>query len=211
MADNEKIIYSAKLRGIEYFVHFTNVTNLPNILTYGLLARDTLDYNWIDYDFNDELRLDDISNSISLSITSPNYKMFYKLRSENPSKNWVVLILNACEVFKLDCAFCHTNAANSFISNTSIDSRKTYTSFENMFSESHGQLSREQLKLYDNETTDPQAEVLVLDNIPSSAIQFAVFNRYIIKNQYENLFIGTNISYATDQGYFAPRRDYSFW
>ena len=211
MTDNEKIIHSARLRGIEYFVHFTNVTNLPNILTYGLLTKDTLDYNWIDYDFNDDLRLDDISNSISLSITSPNYKMFYKLRCENPSKKWVVLILNAYEILKLDCAFCHTNAANSSISNTSIDSRKTYTSFKNMFSERPGQLLREQLDLYDNETTDPQAEILVLDNIPSSAIQFAVFNNYIIKNQYENLFIDTNISYAADSGYFAPRRDYSFW
>ena len=79
MNDKKQILISAKKRGIEHCVHFTNVLNLPSILSYGLLSKADLEYNWIDYNYNDDLRLDDLEEAISVSITSPNYKMFYQL------------------------------------------------------------------------------------------------------------------------------------
>ena len=55
MNNKEQILAFAKERGIEHFIHFTNVLNLPSILSQGLLPRSTLDYNLCDYIHNDDL------------------------------------------------------------------------------------------------------------------------------------------------------------
>ena len=62
MNNKEQILAFAKERGIEHFIHFTNVLNLPSILSQGLLPRSTLDYNLCDYIHNDDLRLDGLGN-----------------------------------------------------------------------------------------------------------------------------------------------------
>lgn len=211
MIDKNKILTFAENRGIEHCIHFTNVLNLPSILSYGLLSKSDLEYNWIDYNYNDDLRLDDLENSISVSITSPNYKMFYQLRCNNPSKRWAVLVLDAMEILNLDCAFCYTNAANISVSSIPLTERKTYISFKSMFEEREGQATRAMMKLSSNEPTDPQAEILVFDSIPTSAIQFVLFNDYNIMEQYTPLLNDVNIPFTHDLGYFYPRRDYAFW
>lgn len=211
MNEKEKIMQIASERRIENLIHFSNAINIPNILSYGLLPRDELDYDMIDYDFNDELRLENLYNAISVSITFPNYKRFYKLRCDNPSKRWVVFILDAEYVLTLDCAFCRTNAANSEVSTIPINFRKTISSFEGMFAEVPNKPSRNYLRLFDNEPTDPQAEILVFDRIPVSAIQYAIFFDYETQQQYKPLLDFANIPCAVDRGYFYPRRDYSHW
>lgn len=211
MTDKSKIMISVQERKIEHFIHFTNVLNLPSILSNGLLSKDILDYNWIEYNYNDDLRLDELSDSISLSISSPNYKMFYQLRCNNPSRNWVVLVLDAQQILDLNCAFCFTNAANSFVSRIPLKDRMTFDAFNSMFAERDNQVSRAQLKLSSFEPTDPQAEILVFDSIPTSAIQFALFNEYEIMNQYAPLLNINKIPYTRDLGYYYPRHDYSFW
>lgn len=211
MKEKEGILLTAKRRGIEHCIHFTNARNIPNILSYGLLPVDKLEDNWIEYSNNDDLRLDNLSNSISLSITSPNYKMFYKLRCEYPQRRWVVLVLDAEMVLGLDCAFCKTNAANTTVSSVPIEERKTLQSFEGMFGEFPDQVSRLELGLCENEVTDPQAEILVFDSIPPSAIQFAFFNDIKTMEQYGPILTKCGIPYTRDLGYYYPRRDYSFW
>lgn len=211
MNDKEKILVAARERRIEHFIHFTNALNLPNILSYGLCSKECLEYRGIDYNYNDDWRLDNLSNSISVSVTSPNYKMFYFLRCNEPSKNWVVLVLDAKQILDLDCAFCYTNAANNCISSIPIEKRKTFEAFESMFEERENQASRQELKLDSNETTDPQAEVLVFESIPVSAIQYALFNNHQVMSQYSPMLINANIYYTCDAGYYGPRRDYSFW
>ena len=147
MNDKEQILISAKKRSIEHCVHFTNVLNLPSILSYGLLSKADLKYNWIDYNYNDDLRLDDLEEAISVSITSPNYKMFYQLRCNNPSKSWVVLVLDSMQILNLDCAFCYTNAANISVSSISLTERKTYSSFKSLFEEQENQATRHEMRL----------------------------------------------------------------
>ena len=211
MNDKEQILISAKKRSIEHCVHFTNVLNLPSILSYGLLSKADLKYNWIDYNYNDDLRLDDLEEAISVSITSPNYKMFYQLRCNNPSKSWVVLVLDSMQILNLDCAFCYTNAANISVSSIPLTERKTYSSFKSLFEEQENQATRHEMRLFPNEPTDPQAEILVFDSIPVSAIQFLLFNDYKVMEQYAPLLDNANIPFTRDLGYFYPRRDYAFW
>ena len=65
------------------------------------------------------------------------------------------------------------------------------------------------LELY--ETTDPQAEILVMETIPVSAIDFIVFDSYGILNQYKPIIEARGISCSVDLGYYRPRRDYEYW
>lgn len=207
----DKIMYKAALRGIDFCVHFTNVTNLPSILQYGILPKKTMDEERIEYNENDSLRLDGYPCATSLSFTSPNYRMFYKYRTENPQKRWVVLVIDSKEVISLDCAYCYTNAANSSITGISLDKLMTVQAFDAMFEEIDNQESRQRMRLSDNEPTDPQAEILVFDVIPPEAIKYIFFDNYCTMQQYISLLDKMHILCSCDRGVFSPRRDYSFW
>ncbi len=211
MKDKEKILDELKNRGIEYLVHFTNLNNLESIVTHELLTRECLNRLNIDYDYNDEERIDGIENSISTSITSPNYKMFYPLRLENPSSDWVILFINAEKALKLECAFCKTNAANNNVRFISVDDRKTYDAFKGMFSEIPFFYTREQMELADFETTDPQAEVLLLENIPVNYIDFVIFKDYNTYRKYKSICDNIDIICGNDMGYYYARHDYKYW
>ena len=71
-----------KQNRIDWLYHFTRVENLPNILKYGLLPRETLEWNGIGSQFNDNYRHDCCLDAVCTSIEFPNYKMFYKYRME---------------------------------------------------------------------------------------------------------------------------------
>ena len=89
--NNQSIIQYAKSRHIEDCVHFTNVLNLKSIINYGLLPKSTLKEESMNFQENDVYRYDGFENATSLSITFPNYKMFYSIRTQDTSKNWAVL------------------------------------------------------------------------------------------------------------------------
>ena len=88
--NNQSIIQYAKSRHIEDCVHFTNVLNLKSIINYGLLPKSTLKEESMNFQENDVYRYDGFENATSLSITFPNYKMFYSIRTQDTSKNWAV-------------------------------------------------------------------------------------------------------------------------
>lgn len=208
--EKNKIIECAQNRGVEYFVHFTDIDNLEKILLYGLCSRDYLDKNNEAYYYNDEYRLEHCTNAICLSVTSPNYKMFFKLRNDNPEIRWVVLAINAKKVLELDCAFNRTNAANSCMSSIPIKERMTVQAFEDMFYE-RNDYSRQKMRLEDFETTDPQAEILVFDRIPPSYIEFIHFQSIRDYRAFEQLLLQKGIYGGTSSSFFSCRRDYDYW
>lgn len=211
MDDKKEIINYVNEREIEFCVHFTNVTNLPSILQLGILPKSTMDNEWIEYNENDSLRLDGYMGAISVSFTSPNYKMFYKYRIQNPSKRWAVLVLDAQAIITLDCAFCFTNAASKRITSIPLSKLKDLKALKQMFAETNAFYSRKRMGLESNEPTDPQAEILVFDEIPSSAIKFIIFNDNSLMQQYKPILEQKDIPYGCDVGPFTPRHDYSFW
>lgn len=173
---NQQVIQCVQKRDIVNCVHITTAKNLLSILSNGICSKAYLEDNNIEYDCADDKLINRTEDAVSISITFPNYKMFYKLRCENEKVEWVVLLLDVQQVLSLDCAFCYTNASSNEIFNIPLELRKTYEAFELMFSERKGHpYSRKDMGLRPNEPTDPQAEVLVFDNIPSSAIQEVVF------------------------------------
>ena len=67
-------------RQVDLLCHFTRIENLPSILLTGLQGRSQLRQAGLEFcpiDFN---RIDGCEGAVSLSVSFPNYKMFYNKR-----------------------------------------------------------------------------------------------------------------------------------
>ena len=93
-----------KQRRVDYLYHFTRAVNLYNIFEYGLLPREDLDEEDIESEYNDAYRYDDCLDAVCMSIEFPNYRMFYKLRQDNPDVDLAVLRQDAQILHKYECA-----------------------------------------------------------------------------------------------------------
>lgn len=197
-------------RNIDWLLHFTRVDNLNNIFKYGLLPRSDLTTNRIDVAINDEYRYDNCTDAICLSVEFPNYKMFYKLRKENPAVKWAVLLLYAELICNFDCAFCHDNAGSTRVFNIPIAERKGKKAFERMFDELPNGPTRKEMGLDSYLPTNPQAEILVFQKIPVSYISTVFFDDYTTLNHYRNI-IPAQIKTRIEGRAFSYRKDYSYW
>jgi hypothetical protein len=133
--------------------------------------------------------------------------MFYKYRMQSDAKGWVVISIKPEVLWKYNCAFCKHNAADSRISNRNIDDLYNIKSFEEMFlDDSAGTRLEESLQPCD--TTDPQAEVLVFNNIPIKYILSVGFENedlLEITNSKYNKGVASNIAFFMAKNYFKPR------
>lgn len=194
-------------RDIKYLIHFTRIENLPHILKNGLLGKIDIKHKNIYSITNDELRLDNIDNAICTSISFPNYKMFYKLQKQNIQAKWAILKLDASLIYKIDAAFCYTNAASNHITGIPLNQLRSIQALEEMFDEKIKGISRSQLNIPKNFTTDPQAEVIFLEKISASYIkEICLANQSNIPPEYIDDF-----NFSVDLSLFGPRSDYSFW
>jgi len=206
-----EIINEARKRNITTLIHFTNEKNLKSIIENGILSKDTLDNRKMAYYYNDEYRFDNLSDTISLSVTFPNYKMFYSLRKENVADDWVVILIDAEKVLSKPCAFCYDNAANSGISVIPLRQRMSLYAFHEMFSDDIFGCKRTEMGLSENEATSPQAEILAFESIPIEAIKCIVFEKESIKEKYVSLLKSVGIESTVCEHYYYPRHDYKYW
>lgn len=165
-----------KQRNIDRLYHFTQAENLSNIFTYGLLPRKNLEEENIYSCFNDDYRYDDCLDAVCMSIEFPNYKMFYKLRQDDPNVDWAVLRLDAQILCDFECAYCWTNAGDASMYNIPLRERMGKRAFLGLFEDRPFYPKREELNISDWYPTNPQAEVLVFGVIPVT-----VFKMYILK------------------------------
>ena len=196
-------------RKIDVLVHFTQAANLPNIIKYGLMTRDKLEEQDIDFLHNDDYRYDEcnIIKPICVSIEFPNYKMFYSLRMENLRTEWAVIVLDASIICDFDCAFCATNAGSRDAFRTTLDQRRGEEAFEGLF---HTPNLRKDLELPSWYPTDPQAEVLIFEGIPIEYIQEIHFQDEITLNNYAK-FIPKGIELIVSKRLFKYRNDWPYW
>jgi hypothetical protein len=170
---------SSKCKNIDAIYHFTHKSNLSSILEYGILTRTNLNNMNLKYAFNDQMRLDGVLDSISLSFSHPNFKMFYRYRKQTSDDDWMVLKISPSLIYGKEqqtsnrienfnylnkAVFCSTNAASNKVRNLSIDERMTCNAFLEMFESPIGRA----LPTY---TYDNQAEVLYLGNIPVDFVE----------------------------------------
>lgn len=144
-------------KGINFVWHFTRLSNLPGILANGLINRVQLTFSGMPWEFNDQHRIDGQQDSICCSIAHPNYKMFYRLRQENPETEWVVIGLKPSVLWEKDCAFCVSNAASNEVTAIPIQNRKGPAAFNRLFEEFPGKPTRAELGISNDCPTNPQA------------------------------------------------------
>jgi len=155
--------------------------NKPSMLALcnKAVTKSNLEKLGINYIENDKNRWDGVEDSISLSISHPNHKMFMKYAKHTGLENWVVLKIspellsgNTNPAYKglenydyWDKAiFNKFNAASFAMKNLSIQERKSHKAFLDMFESNIGIT----LETY---TFDNQAEILYQGNIPKEFIQ----------------------------------------
>ena len=169
-----------KRKSISALYHFTHISNLHSILENGILTRQQLDTTGQPFRYNDELRLDGVRNSISLSLGHVNNKMLYKYTKGLSDHEWVILeIKSELITGPLTPSFdhmhllnhnvyCKGNAASSSVKAISIAERQKYSSFQAMFTNENGGEMEQQ-------PYDVQAEILHLGAIPAHFISKIIF------------------------------------
>ncbi|MBU9562036.1 DUF4433 domain-containing protein [Burkholderia multivorans] len=197
----------ANERGIKCLVHFTRLSNLQSILTHGLVPRDKLDRRNILGTTNDQYRLDR-TNAVCVSVSFPNYRMFFPYRQQNPQEDWVVIGIKPSALWELRCAFCITNAASGRVANIPIADRTGLGAFQALYGDTTDK-TRASLNLESDWPTDPQAEVLMLDGVPASYFLGVAVESDVMKAQVEALFPGLRV--LTKPSFYSARRDYSYW
>lgn len=198
-------------RNINRLYHFTQAENLLNILTYGLLPRKKLEEENICSCFNDDYRYDACLGAVCMSIEFPNYKMFYKLRQDNPSADWAVLQLDAQILCDFKCAYCWTNAGDASMYSIPLEERMGNRAFLKLFEDCPFCPKREELGIADKYPTNPQAEVLVFGEIPVTYIQNIYFKDCNTFIKYRDIISSYNINAEIDPSVFCYRVDYKFW
>lgn len=199
-----------KQRQIDRLYHFTQAENLSNIFRYGLLPREILENEEIDSCFNDDYRFDNCLNAVCMSIEFPNYKMFYKLRRDDPDIDWAVLQLDAQILCDYPCAFCWTNAGDSTMYNIPLEERMGTRAFLELFEDRPFYPQREELSIEDWYPTNPQAEVLVFGTIPIKYIQNVYFQYRQVFDRYKN-DVPDRIDADVNPTVFSYRNDWEFW
>lgn len=90
--------------------------------------------------------------------------MFYRYRKSDPSQQWAILSISPSVLWELDCLFCPTNAASYSVSSANDSMLSGRQALEKMFANQ----TDKQRVCYPH---DSQAEVLVINHIPSKYIR----------------------------------------
>jgi hypothetical protein len=189
--------------------HFTQLSNLKSILENGLVSRTEIIKSGLNSHFNDLKRLDGYLDGICCSISHINYKMFYQLKKDNKDSKWVALAIRPSVLWEKSCLFCTTNAASSHIRNISEEQLIGPSALNKLFDDKIDDLPRESWRIPLCFPTDPQAEVLVYDQIENDLIYQIVFEDKEAYDEYSNIFLDRRFTY--DHKVFSPRSDHHLW
>lgn len=198
-------------RGISCLLHFTRLENVPSIARHGLLPQGVLLSRGISFISNDKRRLDGQRGAVCVSISWPNYKMFYRYRNANPGAKWVVLSINPSVLWEYDCAFCIENAASNRVRSIPLADRKRVSAFEALFADHDFYPERLRLMIPARFPTNPQAEILVYGEIPVTAIQKVYINSRSDFQELQEIFKDAKVWVDVNSMFFQPRRDHKFW
>ncbi len=206
MLEIEKIQHEVQRRGIKHLLHFTRINNLESIIDNGLVTRDRILSECISEVCNDQLRLDR-TNGICLSISFPNYKMLYSYRMKFPDISWIIIGLSPEILWRKNCFFNYTNAASRAARSIPMERKIGILGFNELFSDLA--TKREYLKIPENYTTDPQAEIVVLENIGKEFIR-----GYAVSKKSDSVVLSSKfpeIKFSVVENFFSYRKDYEYW
>lgn len=205
MTSDQALIKSlCESRGVEYVVHFTRESNLGSILQRGLISRDILTSEGCV--FNDDIRLDG-TNAVCLSLSFPNYKLFYRFRQIYPNERWVVLVFRPELLWSQPAVFCFANAASADVTAIPFEARMLPSALEGIFGDIGG-VARSSLEIPDNFPTNPQAEILVSHVDIEHLIGVVVPDAPSLERLSASY---QGVQFACYRDFFLPRADYRHW
>ncbi|MBR9839928.1 MAG: DUF4433 domain-containing protein [Rhodobacteraceae bacterium] len=178
-------------RRIEQLIHFTRCENLEMILDKGLLSVADLEMERLGVIRNDAFRLDGKSDAICLSVSFPNYRMFYKYRCERQGVEWAILRLNPAILWELECLFYRMNAADHRMRRRAKSELQGSDSFAAMFGDVEGVRP---FNLNSCHPTNAQAEVLVLEPIDPRYILSVAFETEESHRRWAHLIGNCNVT-----------------
>jgi hypothetical protein len=204
-----RIRQEVEARGVRHLVHFTRLANLQGILDYGLVPRSELEKQKLPFDATDNKRLDKMTGYNCLSVSFPNYKMFWKYRSRLPDCRWVVLLLDPSLLWTKRCLFCPENAASRAIQKIDVHERCQPEQFSSLFSDHPGWPCRSETRVPADFPTNPQAEVLTHGTVPSTAIL-----EVLVENAADAVAVealSATVSLRINEAFFQRREDHLYW
>ena len=210
----KEVVFS---RDIKYLLHFTPLSNLKNILKLGFVPRKFLEMHGIKEAIRPQLpdlnRYDGRKDCFCLSISWPNYKMFYSKRKSMETE-WVVIQVNVESIIQHKCLFFKTNAASR---QAKIEGPN---SIKDMFYDGN---IRSKLEISKSFTTDPQAEVMSFSRIPPDWIERIYTPKKLTRSadrEFKSIAKDKLLQRGDDKGFvkitpddtfFGPRNDFWFW
>jgi len=197
-------------RDIKILLHFTRLENLDSILRRGIVPRSLLKDKKITALVNDEYRFDGYPDASCLSISFPNYRMFYALRKKDEETSWAVIALRPSILWTYDCAFCADNAASIDISAIDLETRKGAAAFEKLFEDFPNKPTRKTINLIPKYPTCPQAEVLVFGPIKTEDIIGAYLPNSNLVEKYKDQF-GNKYDFKYLPKIYSYRSDWNIW
>ncbi len=199
--ESERLQEWLRRRQINRLVHFTMLENVVPMMRLGVIPRDYLEMEVVQLAlgalFTDDQRIEGMPQYSCLSITSPNYRMFYSKRRQL-GRRWAVLELDPVLLCRLYAEFAPTNAASGCVSAPGAGGAERLFALPAL---------RDRLGLSAAEPTDPQAEVLC-DSIISPENIVAI---YVEQQADADWLACKGICARVDEQPFRQRKDYEFW
>ena len=194
-------------RGILNLIHFTQVEKLPFILEEGILSNERI--KQLQRPVLDANRHDKRPGYVCVSISFPNYQMFYSYHKGEPA-NWCVILINPKVLMKNGCLFFPYNAASNELSRRPNSAYNGVTALQNMYADKIQSVSRNQ-DLRNPFPTSPQAEVLVPNLVSVEDIKGIHFSSSSAFSCCQKLLSESNIPGTVSNKYFLPRIDWKDW
>lgn len=225
-ADARALKAAVQGRGISRVVHFTPLHNLTGIFVdEELRTRADLESDrGADAVFPDKRRIDGLPETVSLSITSPNWYLFKCKRGPavDASESWCVLELEPALLWELPALFCERNAASVRPHNEGAKRcRRGADGFEQLFADrvwsrrvgspGYFWLERQPLGLRRSEPTDAQAEVLVEGKVPQSYLRRICVSSIVTARTVERMLGSIDTPIEIEEDLFRPRHDNAHW
>lgn len=203
VAERERLErFVRKERQLFQLLHFTLLGNVPNIMRFGIVPRAHLTIPAvriaINPVFSDERREDGHTEMNCLSMSYPNYGMFYRKRRDKGG-DWAVLKINPSLMADRHCVFTPSNAARG-----DIQPRGGIEGARLLFCNS---ALRRELGLQRCDPTDPQSEILEDSVIEPRHIMDVAVETESARRR----LAAAGVESAVEPEIFQPRADYRYW
>lgn len=162
-------------RKIDKLFHFTSISNLESIASYGFLGRDTLISKGIKFTQSDQSRYEPILDGICFSLSRPNYYM--AAQKIKTGQQLVLLELNNLEDLLTRYNFIASpgNFGSYYIKMRLQNWPEDFIGGNGLMNLFKNTKIREKYSIPIYEPTDPQSEIIMLDSIPWGYVKRVFF------------------------------------